>query len=75
MFVVILHCKKKIKKNKLSQLKRLRQPASSDFWVFTTYFLGDFSILCCINLKQEVEKTQKSAEAGCLKLLRWLNFF
>ncbi len=27
------------------------------------------------NLKQEVEKTQKSAEAGCLKLLSLPNFF
>ncbi len=28
-----------------------------------------------MNLKQEVEKTQKSAEAGCLKLLSLPNFF
>ncbi len=33
-----LHCKKK----ELSQLKSLRQPASTDFWVFSTYFLGKF---------------------------------
>ncbi len=64
----------KKKKEKLSQLKSLRQPASADFSVFSTYFLGDFSTFCCINLKQEVQKTQKSAEAGCLKLLSWLNF-
>ncbi len=29
----------------------------------------------CINLKQQVEKTQKSAKAGCLKHLSSLNFF
>ncbi len=28
-----------------------------------------------INLKQQEEKTQKSAEAGCYKLLSLLNFF
>ncbi len=64
-----------VKKKKLSQLKILRQPASADFWVFSTYFLGNFSTFCCINLKQEVEKTKKSAEAGCLKILSLPNFF
>ncbi len=59
-----IHCKKK---KKLGYLKILSQPAKADFWVFSTYFLGNFSTFCCINLKQEVEKTQKSAEAGCLK--------
>ncbi len=58
-----LHCKKT---TTLSQLKILRKPASADFWVFSTYFLGNFSTFCCINLKQLVEKTQKSAKAGCL---------
>ncbi len=48
-------------------LKSWRQPASADFWVFSTF--------CCINLKQQVEKTHKSAEAGCLQLLSLLNFF
>ncbi len=28
-----------------------------------------------MNLKQQVEKTQKSTEAVCLKILSWLNFF
>ncbi len=80
-----LHCKKKkkvtfeqlfffffffysaVKNQKLRELKRLRQPASADFWVLSTF--------SCINLKQQVEKAQKSAEAGCLKLLILLNFF
>ncbi len=66
------NCKKK---KKLGYLKILSQPAKADFWVFSTYFLGNFSTFCCINLKQEVEKTQKSAEAGCLKILSWFNFF
>ncbi len=43
----------------LRKLKSLKQPASADFWVFSTF--------CCINWKQQVEKTQKYAEAGCLK--------
>ncbi len=59
----------------MGKLKSLSQPASADFWVFSTYFSGNFSTFCCINLKQEVEKTQKSAEAGCLKLLSLPNFF
>ncbi len=63
------------KKKKLGKLKILRQPASADFWIFSTYFLGNFSTFCCINLKQEVEKTQKSAESGCLKILSLPNFF
>ncbi len=67
-----LHCKKK---KELGYLKILSQPAKADFWVFSTYFLGNFSTFCCINLKQEVEKTQKSAEAGCLKILSLPNFF
>ncbi len=54
------------KKKKLGYLKILSQPAKADFWVFSTYFSWNFSTFCCINLKQEVEKTQKSAEAGCL---------
>ncbi len=49
-----------VKNKKLRKLKSLRQPASADFWVFSTF--------CCINWKQQVEKTQKSAETGCLKL-------
>ncbi len=40
-----------VKKKKLSQLQSLRQPASADFWVFSTYFLGYFSTCCCINIK------------------------
>ncbi len=67
----------KEKKKKLSELESLRQPASADFLVFSTYFLGDFwvfSTFCSINLKQHVEKTQKSAKAGCLKCLSSLNF-
>ncbi len=56
------------KEKKLGYLKILSQPAKADFLVFSTYFLGNFSTFCCINLKQEVEKTQKSAEAG------WQNF-
>ncbi len=63
------------KKKELSQLKNLRQPASADFCIFSTYFSGYFSTFCCINLKQVVEKTQKSAEAGCLKLLSLPNLF
>ncbi len=59
----------------MGKLKSLRQPASADFWVFSTYFLGNFSTFCCINLKQEVEKPQKSAETGCLKLLGLPSFF
>ncbi len=46
---------------KLSQVKSLRRPASSDFWVLN--FL----------LKNNKLRTQ-SAEAGCLKLLSWPNF-
>ncbi len=60
---VYIHCKKK----RLGKLKILSQPASADFWVFSTY--------CCVNLKQEVEKTQKSAEAGWLKILSLPNLF
>ncbi len=59
----------------LGYLKILSQPAKADFWFFSTYFLGNFSTFSCINLKQEVEKTQKSAEAGCLKILSLPNFF
>ncbi len=68
----ILHWKKK---KKLSQLKILRQPASADFWVVST---------CCFKfiqqkvenlLQKKVERTQKSAEAGCLKILNCLYFF
>ncbi len=70
-----MHCKKKTKKKKQFSLKILSQPAKADFCVFSTYFLGTFSTFCCINLKQEVEKTQKSAEAGCLKILSLPNFF
>ncbi len=63
------------KKKKLSQLKILRQPASADFWVVST---------CCFKfiqqkvenlLQKKVERTQKSAEAGCLKILSCLYFF
>ncbi len=43
--------------------------------IIITYFLGNFSTFCCINLKQEVEKTQKSVEAGCLNILSLPNFF
>ncbi len=57
-----MHCKKK------------QKTAKADFCIFSTYFLGNFSTFCCINLKQEVEKTQKS-EAGCLKILSLPNFF
>ncbi len=64
-----------VKNKKLGYLKILSQLAKADFWVFSTYFLGNFSTFCCINLKQEVEKTQKSAEAGCLKILSLPNFF
>ncbi len=39
------------KKKKLGYLKMLSQPAKADFWVFSTYFLGNFSTFCCINLK------------------------
>ncbi len=56
----------------------LRQPASAEFWVFSTYFLGGFwvfSTFCCINLKQQVEKTQKSAKAGFLKLFKFAQLF
>ncbi len=42
---------------------------------WATVSTGNFSTFCCINLKQEVEKTQKSAEAGCLKILSSPNFF
>ncbi len=48
------HCKKK--KKKLGQLKSLRQPASADFWVFSTYFLGNFSTFCCKNFFLENSK-------------------
>ncbi len=68
----MVHCKKK---KKLGYLKILSQPAKADFWVFSTYILGNFSTFCCINLKQEVEKTQKSAEAGCLKIYVCPTFF
>ncbi len=59
----------------MSQVKILRQPASADFWVLSTYFYRRFSTFCCINLIQQVEKTQKSAEAGCLnfKLAQKIN--
>ncbi len=45
-----MHCIKK--------QKSLRQPASADFWVFSSYFLGYVSTFCCINLKQEVENSK-----------------
>ncbi len=67
----MVHCKKK--KKKLGYLKILSQPAKADFWVFSTYILGNFSTFCYI--KQEVEKTQKSAEAGCLKFYVCPTFF
>ncbi len=35
----------------------------------------EFYQLLVLFIQQKVEKTQKSAEAGCLKLLSWLNFF
>ncbi len=60
------HCKKK----KLRQHKILRQPASADFWVFSTS--------CFKFIQQNIflkNKLRKSAEAGCLKILSWLNFF
>ncbi len=47
-------------KKKLSKLKRLRQPASADF---------------LYELKQQVDNTQKSAEAGCLKLCEFAELF
>ncbi len=71
--LLIVHCT--VKKKMLGYLKILSQPAKADFWVFSTYFLGNVSTFCCINLKQEVEKTQKSAEAGCFKILSLPNFF
>ncbi len=40
-FPYYLHCKKK---KKLGYLKILSQPAKADFWVFSTYFLGNFLI-------------------------------
>ncbi len=66
IFLYSLQCCKKIK---IWEPKRLRQPASADFWVFST---------CCFKfIQQKVERTQispkkiswelKSAEAGCLK--------
>ncbi len=71
LLVCFIHCKKK----KLSQLKIWRQPASADFWVFSTS--------CFKFIQQKVEKfpkkisweNQKSAGAGCLKILSWLKFF
>ncbi len=60
----------------LHSKKNLRQPAWADFC--RTSFLGHFRVVsnfCCINLKQHVEKTPKSAEAGCLKILRLLTIF
>ncbi len=71
LLVCFIHCKKK----KLSQLKIWRQPASADFWVFSTS--------CFKFIQQKVEKfpkkisweNQKSAGAGCLKILSFKNFF
>ncbi len=51
----------------------MKSNAKVDF-EFTQRIFRNFSLLC-INLKQEVEKTQKSAEAGCLKILSLPNFF
>ncbi len=55
------HCKK----IKSWENKSLRQPASADFWVFST---------CCFQFIPQTQKSpQKSAEAGCLKLLSFHN--
>ncbi len=53
----------------------LRQCSTTEPQKHRNLFYRNFLNFFCINLKQEVEKTQKSAEAGCLKLLSWLNFF
>ncbi len=59
----------------MGKLTILRQTDSADLFVFSTS--------CFKFIQQKVEKypnkyienTQKSAEAGCLKLSSWLNFF
>ncbi len=51
-----IHCKKKKRKHfKENQLQQI-------FLFSQLIFVGNY--FCCINLKQQVEKTQKSAEAG-----------
>ncbi len=53
----------------------LRQPASADFWVLSTYFCYFWILYFLLyKLKTSWEK-KKSAEAGCLKILSRLNFF
>ncbi len=67
--IIHRHCKK----NKSWAYLKLRQPL--DFWVLSTYFCRRFSTFCCINLKQQVEKTKTSAEAGYLKIVSSTFFF
>ncbi len=45
------------------------------FLSFLDLFLRSFFSFCCINLKEQVEKLKKSADAGCLEILSLLNFF
>ncbi len=61
--LITLHCKKK--KEKLSHLK-IKATSFSRFLSSLSLFFRRFSTCCCINLKQQVEKTQISADAGCL---------
>ncbi len=56
-------------KKKLSQLKILSQPASADFWDFV-YTTKSWESPTKISWQNS-----KSAEARCLKMLSWLNFF
>ncbi len=59
-----------VKKKKLGKLKILRQPASADFWVFSTSCFKFIQQKVEKVPKKQVEKTQKSALAGWLKILR-----
>ncbi len=68
----LLHCKK-IKM--LGKLKSLRQPASADFWVFSTSCFKFIQQNLRNILKNKLRKLKKYAEAGCLKLLSWLNLY
>ncbi len=73
-----VHCKKK--KKKLSQLK-FKETSFSRFLRFLNLFFRIFlnfllyKLLILLYKQQEVEQTQKSAGAGCLKLLSLPNFF
>ncbi len=53
----------------------VKKKSTTDFWVFSTYFLGNFSTFCCINLKQKLRKLKNLLKLVALKFEVCPTFF